>query len=122
MTEQEKEIKANNQLIAMFMGAYPASFYDGNEITWVYEPSDLWGNQYAPTEYLHYHDSWDWILTAVKKIEEIVQSNAHQCGGSAMTPIHASLLKYDLSATFRRVLEFITDYNKHNGNGGNNEG
>lgn len=57
----------NNQLIAKFDGK---SFYDASDKDWNGERRDFELSQ------LKYHESWDWLMPVIEKIEEITLLSA----------------------------------------------
>lgn len=60
-----KNITENNKLIAEFMGAK----IDGITVYAVKEfPTGKEGWKYRVDTYLHFNDSWDWIMPVVEKI------------------------------------------------------
>jgi prolipoprotein diacylglyceryltransferase len=112
-----KTIVENNRLIADFMGyetyehtnSIAINIGEGNEFN-----SEVFGHIHTK-----FHESWEWLMSVVEKIENI-QFNVEQSGGSCT--IHPCVLKEPvfetystnrLEATYQAVIQFIEWYNEH---------
>ena len=99
----------NNKLIAEFMGvkSYEASGYTN----FVYSED----NDRTEVD-LSYHDSWDWLMPVVEKIESlgyeliITESRCkinHNTDHSIEEVLHLELIGSKIEATYQAVVEFI---------------
>lgn len=127
-----KEIIENNELIAEFMGSeYIDKSYknDSGEYiefwTWtkpkycqypksigIGELSTAWniGN-------FHFHDSWDWLMLVVEKIESIGYKTRiieNRCCITRYSESADVCAKSKIMAVWLAVIEFIKWYNKNN--------
>ena len=104
----------NNKLIAEFMGMEL-----GDDKTMYYDDAE---NLHPPTRVneLKYHESWDWLMPVVEKIESlgyeffIVEDRikiAHNTDDSIDTIINFTLGGSKKDATYKAVVEFIKTYN-----------
>ena len=104
----------SNKLIAEFMGieSYEASGYTN----YVYSED----NHRTEVD-LSYHDSWDWLMPVVEKIESlgyeliITESRCkinHNTDHSIEEVLHLELIGSKIEVTYQAVVEFINQYNK----------
>ena len=71
MEPTEKQIIDGNRLIAEFMGVAPHDgWYDGWELQKAGLPFSM-GAMGNGTDSLKFHLSWDWLMFAVEKIEDL---------------------------------------------------
>ena len=89
-------IKTNNKLIAEFMDIklYKGTFYDMG-----YDAEDK--SLYRSHE-LKYHDSWDWLMPVIKKINEQIDPNVKGLWRMITHPYD-----YHVGDVFSQVVEFI---------------
>ncbi len=138
----KEEAIQGNRLIATFMGATFVPdwkpIYQPDAVgfpTFVYEgvpfptPTSCknWG-----VEQLQYHESWDWLMPVVEKIETISFEVFNECGVNIykktcfinsggwnnvkIVDIYDEKQKYTkISATWLAVVEFVKYYNEKNG-------
>ena len=95
----DKLIVDNNKLIAEFTGRDKA--YDERDRIY------------------HYHESWDWLMPVIKKIESmgfyvsIMKSNITCCKDGGISPVFEEYdYKDKLETTWLAVTAFIKWYNK----------
>ena len=115
----------NNKLIAEFMAVYPkdttkspylpSPFYAGAGASW-----DETSKQKLMPQ-LQYHDSWDWLMPVVEKIETILHDDStvhieynrcwidHYEAWAIIDVVHNSRLE----AVYKAVIEFIKWYNEN---------
>ena len=97
----------NNKLIAEFMGVKPTIL--GDEITYeMYGIIDcikdgLDEQHFFLEEELIFHDSWDWLMPVVNKIEM-------ECEGVPLQLLDCSLYS-EIGEVYQAVVEFIKTYN-----------
>jgi len=134
-------IQKSNKLIAEFMGGkimwktgkhinisgYYLPYLGKNEntLTGEYEATI---NSYVSVSGLKYHNSWDWLMPVVEKIQNLgVSTNIHYYAGTNVNEatINSSVtflgykMEYDnsefktkMEATYTSVVKFIRWYNK----------
>ena len=112
----------NNKLIAEFMGLIIRD-KDGNLPTSSQQHKlfveEEWDKLYFVSPYspngLDYHESWDWLMPVVDKIEdmgcEVVMTN-EECTISGNDCYVESIGKNRRGATYQGVVEFIDQLNK----------
>jgi hypothetical protein len=68
-----QEIIENNKLIAEFMGLIrsdePVGGLGHGKYWWFHKKPFLWDESICSDEELNYHQSWDWVMPVVEKIE-----------------------------------------------------
>jgi hypothetical protein len=121
-------MKTDNELIAEFMGAErregPRAFNpDQTLVQWIIKGNpynqhrDDIKHWYQPVE-LKYHESWDWLMPGVEKIEK--ENDAIFYIRNSMAEIELLGYPYDLrvtqgnsklEATYKAVVNFIKWYN-----------
>ena len=76
-----------------------------------------------PFDDLHFHESWDWLMPVVEKIESlgyeliIAESRCkinHNTDHSIEEVINIDIIGSKIEATYQVVVEFINEYNKQN--------
>jgi hypothetical protein len=133
-------IKESNKLIAEFMGAHSRVSDKYGELFRFDNRGGEYGENALP---IRYHQSWDWLMPVVDKIDTMDLSNIQACiNGTLGKPTGASMIMYDdrsyicvdgvgtllnvfntnnrLSNTYECVVEFIKWYNKNKNNVNNN--
>ena len=98
-----KNLIENNKLIAGFMGMQNTyiGWYD-NEMMMpqiVYDTQQ--GNHFDD---LLFHESWDWLMPVVEKIEEIEDVDENESW---------HMLVFPIEHCYKNVVEFITWYNEN---------
>lgn len=89
----------DNRLIAEFMG------YDISTIALNIEFMGVLDfDSQGDYSYLKYHESWDWLMPVVRKIEQRNEL------------IGAHILSSDIDATYQAVVKFIKIYNNESRN------
>jgi len=97
-----------NKLIAEFMG---------DDV--LYGQLDYCTDMAFPFDDLHFHESWDWLMPVVEKIESMRDSsgNAYRFTVTMCdATIEGTLIgvygkAYKIDATYQAVVEFINEYN-----------
>lgn len=121
-------ILKNNKLIAEFMGAK-----EFEENGWFLLPCKISeetpdGFESSKADLVFYHESWDWLIPVVEKIEnKFCSSNIHYYSAGKMKQQHVveflgysaefSIVTYNknkLKAVYEAVIEFIKWYNENN--------
>lgn len=104
----------NNKLIGEFMGLEQHGDYfqieDGAlmEITGC-ERGEVTSLGYMFTsDQLKYHQSWDWLMPVIEKARQLKFYDSERL----VSNIDKSLLKLDLIATYRNLVDFIKWYNQ----------
>ena len=105
-----------NILIAEFMGMWADPIDKSVMIKMTTQ-----GNEVVPVESLNYHNSWDWLMPVVERIEtfgfefiisenrvKIKQNTDH----SIEELFHAETIGSKLNTTYKAVVEFIKEFNK----------
>jgi len=101
-----------NKLIAEFMG---------DDV--LYGQLDYCTDMAFPFDDLHFHESWDWLMPVVEKIESlgyeliIAESRCkinHNTDHSIEEVINIDIIGSKIEATYQVVVEFINEYNKQN--------
>ena len=88
----------NNKLIAEFMGL---QFSKGEYYRPLYNSGD-----WVSENELRYHDSWDWLMPVVEKIEDYLSDNVGKVGY-----FDDGLTINDIEVRYQAVVEFIKWYN-----------
>lgn len=109
----EKEIIEKNRIIAEFMeGVYcehPSGYFSGEFGYMFYK--DRWYNE----KNLLYHSSWDWIMSACKKFDELNVSERDKERRSAYEDrcddIDNAVSCYDILPAFNALVNAIQWYN-----------
>lgn len=113
---EHNEIIKNNILIAEFIG-YDSFSFDGHTIFIVEDA------QHVTETDLNYHKSWDWLMLAVEKINEIQYNRFLLTIGYEHCTIEdeqsniPTIDKHDfntINAVYNCVIEFIKQYNQQN--------
>ena len=109
----------DNKLIAEFMGVKPTIL--GDEITYeMYGAIDcikdgLDEQHFFLEEELMFHDSWDWLMPVVEKIESLGYVFTIQGGkaeyGEMISKTRCIIAEGKLSSTYKAAVEFIKEYN-----------
>lgn len=122
---ENKEIIENNRLIAEFMGA---KYTENTDIPLNYD--QLWlpihgivhykviGVGYGKT--LQYHESWDWLMPVVEKIEELEYDFTIRKHKTELDkewvynpfPMYKAENQGRLTNTYKVVIDFIKWYNQ----------
>ena len=112
-----KTIVKNNKLIAEFMEYKPTKCNNG--FAWDYEKSKPSKDHLFPIQgrlitqdcsYLKFHQSWDWIIPVIEKINE-----CHLFGSQHLiSTIDKNLLLSDITSVYESVIKFIEWYNLQN--------
>ena len=90
----------DNKLIAEFMG-YDISTIASSGVEVVeFESKD------TKVENLKYHESWDWLMCVVDKIEDYLSDNVGEVGY-----FDDGLVSNDIEVRYQAVVEFIKQYN-----------
>jgi hypothetical protein len=98
-----------NKLIAEFMG---------DDV--LYGQLDYCTDMAFPFDDLHFHESWDWLMPVVEKIESlgyeliIAESRCkinHNTDHSIEEVINIDIIGSKIEATYQVVVEFINEYN-----------
>jgi len=131
-SEATAQIISNNIVIAKFMGWKPSVTEGPNGINLLYLPNDETGEynyncEQMNVESMKYHNSWDWIMGVVEKIESLTDSkitNAYwfEIGpGFILLHSHPQIVNVPdfeirvknnkLSAVYNAVIKFIEWYN-----------
>ena len=92
-----EQIIEGNQLIAEFEGCATQMHLTEHPKT---------GEYTDPSEF-EYHESWDWLMPVVEKI------NTTGKGGGLLYGLRDSLLGADIETAFTEVVEFIKWYNEN---------
>lgn len=97
----------NNILIAEFMGVFP--------------PKSFTGQSVGPIEYIPYHQSWDWLMPVIEKIENcfngmvLVNISDENCRiEHSLQPEYSISVSTEskIKSTYEAVLEFIKWHNE----------
>tara|TARA_B110000037_G_C16846481_1_gene394010 strand:- start:36 stop:392 length:357 start_codon:yes stop_codon:yes gene_type:complete len=117
-------MKNDNKLIAEFMGVNPTIL--GDEITYeMYGIIDciedgLDEQHFFLEEELMFHDSWDWLMPVVEKIEsderydvDILQYGTRITDNQKEIVNNIANISFDkkIDHTYQAVVEFINEYN-----------
>ena len=92
----------NNTLIAEFMGIEldTESYRCGSKMTY-----EDWLN-HSTQKNMRFHESWDWLMPVVNKIEDYLADNVGKVGY-----FDECLNSNDLEVRYQAVVEFIKEYN-----------
>lgn len=78
----QEEILEGNKLIAEFMGCYGSIHYCGNEEIYAYGFKDTHiTERWIESKFNNrtpYHESWDWLMPVVEKIESLKNSDDYE--------------------------------------------
>ena len=110
-----------NILIAEFMGMWADPIDKSVMIKMTPQ-----GNEVVPVESLNYHNSWDWLMPVVEKIENFIfdENNSYnvtigstnycviQDSNGDTIEIIKDNGKSKLETTYKAVVEFIKEFNK----------
>lgn len=99
MDKKEK----NNKLIAEFMGLEVIN--DTN----IYVENNMFGRGTGTLNSIRYHESWDWIIPVLQKIEEL--SSEQEEVFHQLDSIKDALLNLDIEEVHLNVAEFVKWYN-----------
>lgn len=101
------DIDKGNKVISDFMG----------------EKLDLnqWGENWKRVISLHtgltqipkYHASWDWLMPVITKIKKTLEGNIDDWTFKYERRIYDSLKEVNIYDTWKHIVGFINDYNKH---------
>ena len=91
----------DNKLIAEFMGLKPHHQDDSMMIVRTSQ-----GNGVICLDELEYHNSWDWLMPVVQKIEDYLSDNVGKVGY-----FDDGLVSNDIEVRYQAVVEFIKQYN-----------
>ena len=107
-------MEKNNKLIAEFMGM---TYYIPNDDSLMVEKAPI-GVLVTPTKSLKYHESWDWLMPVVQKIESLGYVFIIQGGkaeyGEMISENRCFIAEDKLSSTYKAVVEFIKENNQNN--------
>ena len=96
-----------NKLIADFMGVQYKSDEDYfKELAEMREDGIFYEQGYMESQ-LNYHESWDWLMPVVQKIEDYLSDNIGVVGY-----FDECLSSNDLDTRYQAVVEFIKQLNK----------
>lgn len=96
-----------NKLIADFMGVQYKSDEDYfKELAEMREDGIFYEQGYMESQ-LNYHESWDWLMPVVQKIEDYLSDNIGVVGY-----FDECLSSNDLDTRYQAVVEFIKQHNK----------
>lgn len=114
-----KNVEENNVLIAEFMGFFKARVsrgfaWDNNKIT---KPITLHGDLVGTRNNGRFHESWDWLMAAVDKIERSGYNVKIHTDYTAINKIKGKCVadmvgSNKLHNTYAAVIEFINQQNK----------
>lgn len=116
----EKNFVSNgNLLINRFMGSYKMG--GGAVIALKEYPTGIPGFNYDPSTYLKFHESWDWLMPVVEKIESLgypVKITSKYCSVARDYTYKEPLVVSEFrDAKIKKVYDivtgFITWYNKN---------
>lgn len=105
-----------NKVIGKFVGVVPTgTWYNGNDLYKAGLPFSC-GAMGNGTEQLKFHESWDWLMVAVEKIERGLGYAVKICQSdcSINDPQIYEFGETKIEATYNAVLEFIEWYNEIN--------
>ena len=99
----------DNKLIAKFMGWTPCDSNDNTMYANPQDKSDAWS-----TDEMRFHESWDWLMPVVQKIESLGYVFTIQGGkaeyGEMISETRCFIAEDKLSSTYKAVVEFIKDW------------
>lgn len=102
-------MKTDNELIAEFMELEysPDPFVESKKKYWHY------GKILVMSDSLHFDTSWDWLMPVVQRIYKLYDEFDFQtiAQENKFLDVLDNPVKYPLSDTYRKVVEFIKWYN-----------
>ena len=113
----------DNELIAEFMGAKPLVLGGSTEYE-MYGVLDCIEDgvdekHYYIDDEMRFHESWDWLMPVVQKIESLGYVFTIQGGkaeyGEMISETRCFIAEDKLSSTYKAVVEFIKQYNDGQG-------
>ena len=93
----------DNKLIAEFMRHEP--IVKGDDV--YYELNHI---RLTSADDLRYHNSWDWLMPVLKKIDDMLLLDDDEVN-DAVNRVHNAVLLFDIDNTYDAVVEFINQYN-----------
>lgn len=119
-----KELLEGNKLIAGFMGGIIEMVWKVNRVetfAWKGDIAHQWRKEKLGikvgeailVEHLRFHSSWDWLLPAVKKAKDYLQSierpsKNHCCKGDLLeVDVRCALGDVDIEKTFKYLIPLI---------------